>query len=322
MKKIKVDIFSGFLGAGKTMLIKKLITEKLNTEKIVIIENEFGEIGIDGSILKETNIEVKEINAGCICCTIVNDFTNAIKEIVEKFNPDRIIIEPSGVAKLSEILETCRNSELKELISINMLMTVLDILKFDTYIQNFSSFYKNQISNAKTIILSRTQFSSNENILNIVNKIKKFNPNASIITTPWENITADQIMEVTKEHSDNIIKKFNLLKMPKGATKIKRATTETNETFQFCGIETPKLFSERLLKKIFNKLQNESSLGYILRAKGIVQATSGKWIQFNYVPNELTFDNCSPEYTSLICVIGSNLNKSAIKDLFLKQGLI
>ncbi|EDS77533.1 cobalamin synthesis protein CobW [Clostridium botulinum C str. Eklund] len=317
MKKTKIDIFSGFLGAGKTMLIKKLIKEELNKEKIVIIENEFGEVGIDGAILKETKIEVKEINAGCICCTIVNDFTKAIKEITEKFHPDRIIIEPSGVAKLSEILETLKREELKEIVSINIVMTVVDILKFDMYLKNFSDFYKNQIANAKTIILSRTQLTSNDNILKVTNEIKKINGDATIITTPWHDITAINILESTNKEKESIIKKFNLLITPKNV-KIKKVATKTNETFQFCSIETPKEFSKEKLRKIFDMLEKDSSLGHILRGKGIVKNDLKEWMQFNYVPGELTFEKSFPEYTSLICIIGSNLNKVAIKALFAK----
>ncbi|KGM97837.1 cobalamin biosynthesis protein CobW [Clostridium novyi A str. 4552] len=317
MKKTKIDIFSGFLGAGKTMLIKKLITEELNKEKIVIIENEFGEVGIDGAILKETNIEVKEINAGCICCTIVNDFTKAIKEITEKFHPDRIIIEPSGVAKLSEILETLKREELKERVEVNIVMTVVDILKFDMYLKNFSDFYKNQIANAKTIILSRTQLTSNNNILKVTNEIKKINGDATIITTPWHDITAINILESTNKEKETIIKKFNLLSIPKNV-KIKKVAKKTDETFQFCSIETPKEFSKEKLRKIFDMLEKDSSLGHILRGKGIVKNDLKEWMQFNYVPGELTFEKSLPEYTSLICIIGSNLNKVAIKALFAK----
>ncbi|ABK61893.1 CobW family GTP-binding protein [Clostridium novyi] len=317
MIKTKIDIFSGFLGAGKTMLIKKLITEELNKEKIVIIENEFGEVGIDGAILKKTNIEVKEINAGCICCTIVNDFTNAIKEITEKFHPDRIIIEPSGVAKLSEILDTFKRQELKEKVSVNIVMTVVDVLKFDMYIKNFSDFYKNQIANSKTIILSRTQCTSNDNILKVTENIKKINGSATIITTPWNDMTAMNILESANKENESIIKKLNLLKKPTNF-KIKNVDKKTNETFQFCSIETPKEFSKDKLKKIFDILEQDNSFGYILRGKGIVKNDLAEWIQFNYVPRELTFKKSLPEYTSLICIIGSNLNKLAIKALFAK----
>lgn len=148
--KVKVDIFSGFLGAGKTMLIKKLINEKLSSDKIVIIENEFGQVGIDGSILKRTNIKVKEINAGCICCSIFGDFKKAILEIILEYKPSRLIIEPSGVAKLSEILNVFKEPDIKEQVAVNMVMAVVDVLKYEVYIANFNEFYSDQIKRETT----------------------------------------------------------------------------------------------------------------------------------------------------------------------------
>ena len=141
--KTKIDIISGFLGAGKTTLIKKLLEEKLHSEKLVIIENEFGEIGIDGSLLKKSNVKIKEINSGCICCTLVGEFEKAIEEVVTKYKPDRIIIEPSGVGKLSDIIKACDTPKLKNLITINMIITVVDVIKYELYIDNFGEFFEN-----------------------------------------------------------------------------------------------------------------------------------------------------------------------------------
>lgn len=168
---VKIDIISGFLGAGKTTLIKKLLTEKLRNEKLVIIENEFGEIGIDGSILKSSNVEVREINSGCICCTLVGDFGKAIEEVILKYKPDRIIIEPSGVGKLSDVIKACETPNLKEVLTINMLIAVVDALKYQIYISNFGEFFENQIKHAKTIVLSRTQKTGNNKLETIVSSI-------------------------------------------------------------------------------------------------------------------------------------------------------
>jgi G3E family GTPase len=197
--KTKVDIISGFLGAGKTTLIKKLLEEKLYCEKLVIIENEFGEIGIDGNILKNTGIEVKEINSGCICCTLVGDLEKAIVEVITKYKPDRIIIEPSGVGKLSDVIKACDTLKLKELITINILITVVDVLKYNIYISNFGEFFENQIKSAKTIILSRSQKIENKKLEDVANAIRKLNANANIITTSWENLNVELIIAVSEQ---------------------------------------------------------------------------------------------------------------------------
>ncbi|RXI55365.1 GTP-binding protein [Clostridium tetani] len=317
--KTKIDIFSGFLGAGKTVLIKKLISEKLYNDKIVIIENEFGEVGIDGTILKKSNIQVKEINAGCICCTVTGNFNDSIKEVIEKYSPERIIIEPSGVAKLSEILDICKKHELKDILSINMIITVVDVLRFNMYITNFNDFYKNQIVNAKTIILTRTENLSPENLLKTVEKIKQINSKAAIISTNWSNLPATKIIKVAeKDLYSPQFKSFTLLKPTTNKISVKHKIKNiTNETFESFGIETPKLFPKETLNVILHKLENSNYYGTILRAKGIVQVNEKEWLQFDYVPEELNIKTSSPDYTGKICVIGTNLNKLALENLFL-----
>jgi G3E family GTPase len=317
--KTKLDIFSGFLGAGKTMLIKKLLNEKLIDEKIVIIENEFGEVGIDGSILRKSNIEVKEINAGCICCSVSEDFDKAIKEVIDKYHPNRIIIEPSGVAKLSEIIAACKVKELRELVSINMVITVVDVLKLEMYIANFSEFYKNQISNAKTIILSRTQKASEEKVLRAVEKIQSLNNRANIITASWDMLKGNRIIEIAEEDfTPPSLEEVNLLKKPITGAMIKKKTNHSaNEVFQTWGIETPKSFSKETLNNILHKIKNEKLYGEVLRAKGIIQISESEWIQFDYVPEELEMRSTTPDYIGRVCVIGSNLDKENLKTLFL-----
>jgi hypothetical protein len=207
----KIDIFSGFLGAGKTTLIKKLLDEAFKGEKVVLIENEFGEIGIDGGFLKDAGVEITEMNSGCICCSLVGDFGTALKEVLTKFTPDRVLIEPSGVGKLSDVIKAVENIEGEIDAKLNNFVTVADALKCKMYEKNFGEFYNNQIENAKTIILSRTQKMSQEKLEEAVSIIKKHNDKATIITTPWEDLSGATILsamekknsfeeEVLKEH--------------------------------------------------------------------------------------------------------------------------
>lgn len=319
--RAKVDIFSGFLGAGKTMLIKKLINESLSNENMVIIENEFGEVGIDGAILRKSNIEVKEINAGCICCTIAGDFKMAILEVISRYNPKRIIIEPSGVGKLSEILNACKEKELKDKIELNMVITVVDVLKYNMYISNFSEFYSNQIINAKTIILSRTQKASSNNIEKVTIDIIKLNNKANIITTQWDKLSAERIIAAAEQNLKSSLEgEVNLLKKHTGNFnfKVERRTANhyANEVFETWGLETPKRFCKGSLENILNRLQDSKRYGTVLRAKGIVQTEDEEWMQFDYVPEEIQMKNTNPDYSGRLCIIGSNLNRSNIKNLF------
>ena len=198
----KVDIISGFLGAGKTTLIKKLIKESLGQEKIVLIENEFGEIGIDGSFMKEAGIEITEMNSGCICCSLVGDFSVALKEVIETYHPDRIIIEPSGVGKLSDVIKAIQDVHDNHL-ELNSFVSVIDAKKCKIYSQNFGEFFNNQIEYASTIILSRTQDITEEQLHQDIHIIKELNPSANIITTPWEKLSGDIILN-TMENKNSL----------------------------------------------------------------------------------------------------------------------
>ena len=190
----KVDIISGFLGAGKTTLIKKLIQDVFAGQKIVLIENEFGEIGIDGGFLKDAGINITEMNSGCICCSLVGDFGKALKEVTEKFSPDRIIIEPSGVGKLSDVRKAVEDAAEEAGLVLNALTTVADASKIKMYMKNFGEFYNNQIESAATVILSRTQKLSEEKQMKAAEMIREKNPNAVIVTTPWDELTGEQIL--------------------------------------------------------------------------------------------------------------------------------
>lgn len=201
----KIDIISGFLGAGKTTLIKKLLDEVFHGEQIVLIENEFGEIGIDGGFLKDAGVEITEMNSGCICCSLVGDFGKALAEVIEKFHPDRILIEPSGVGKLSDVIKAVEDVQKKtQGIELDSFVTVADATKCKMYMKNFGEFFNNQIENANTIILSRTQNLSQEKLEAIVNLLKEHNQKAAMITTPWEQLNGEQIL-AAMNHSRSLM---------------------------------------------------------------------------------------------------------------------
>ena len=197
----KIDIVSGFLGAGKTTLIKKLLKESLSGEKVVLIENEFGEIGIDGGFLKDAGVEITEMNSGCICCSLVGDFGKALKQVLDQFAPDRILIEPSGVGKLSDVIKAVKDVDTDAEVKLDAFVTVADATKCKIYMKNFGEFFNNQIENASTIILSRTQKMKPEKLEECVKLLKEHNSDAKIITTPWDDITGKQILDVLEKEN-------------------------------------------------------------------------------------------------------------------------
>lgn len=204
----KIDVFSGFLGAGKTTLIKKLLKEAYAGEKLVLIENEFGEIGIDGGFMKDAGIQVTEMNQGCICCSLVGDFGKALAQVLEQFHPDRILIEPSGVGKLSDVLKAVMNVQNDDLV-LNTYTTVVDASKIKMYMKNFGEFYKNQVETAKTIILSRSQKLSEDKLAEALAMIRQLNEHATIVTTPWDDINGRQIleaMEIKNSFAEELLK--------------------------------------------------------------------------------------------------------------------
>ena len=197
-----IDIFSGFLGAGKTTLIKKLIKESFAGQKVVLIENEFGEIGIDGGFLKESGIQINELNAGCICCSLVGDFRAALQQVVEQYHPDRIVIEPSGVGKLSDVTRAVEGVAEHLDVQLSSFVTVADVNKVKMYMKNFGEFYDDQISHASCIILSRTQTASEEKIAAAVALLREKNPTATIVTTAWDALTGEQILKAMSTKND------------------------------------------------------------------------------------------------------------------------
>lgn len=316
---IKVDIFSGFLGAGKTMLIKKMISEGVYLKDLAIIENEFGEVAIDGEYLKDSGVQIKEIASGCICCSVAGDFKEAILEIIEKYSVKEMIIEPSGVAALSDVLKVFGESIFENKVVLNRVITLVDAIRFEMYYNNFNTFYKNQIQNAKTIVLSRTQHISQEALLQCIKKIKMLNPKAPIVTTPWKELEASMIAQAVPESLEEEL----IGQVRRGKRSVKRAVTGSpslaaREVFDSFGQESLSPFEPNKLQQCLNELKNTAKYGEILRAKGIVSNTKGKWFQFDYVTDEYELREVKPYYTSKLCVIGTRLNKEALGKLFEK----
>ncbi|WP_415344940.1 CobW family GTP-binding protein [Clostridium perfringens] len=307
---MKVDIISGFLGAGKTTLIKKLLDTLVKDEKVAIVENEYGEVGIDGDLLKDRRIEVKEINSGCICCTIKGDFKQNILDIISNYRPDRIIIEPSGVANFSQVLESIKEAHIEGL-RINMKITMVDAQNVHMYMKNFGDFYRSQLVNANTIILTRVEKLSDKEITHVCNEIKTINNKANIITTELSKLSPERIIQVSEKKVENLIENINI-KKPK---RIGLRRVSEPEFFENWGVETPKTFEYSELVKILNEFQNNKH-GEVLRAKGIIKSKDNKWFKFDFVPNDISIVNYKSDYTGRVCVIGRNLNKDSIDKLF------
>ncbi|MCI6487606.1 MAG: GTP-binding protein [Clostridiales bacterium] len=376
----KIDIFSGFLGAGKTTLIRKLIAEGYKGEKLVLIENEFGEIAIDGGFLKDAGVEITEMNSGCICCTLVGDFTKALKKVMEDFAPDRIIIEPSGVGKLSDVAKAVEKVEGAH---IGAKVTVVDAGKCRMYMRNFGEFFNDQVENADLIVLSRTDTAGEAKTTAAVELLKGLNDHAGLITTPWAQLSGEQIREAMDhnalheelehmehehhhhdddddhdehehhhhhhdhdhdegctcgchdhdddddddhEHHHHDHDHEHGEDCSCGCHDHDHDHDEhdhehhhhhhADEVFVSWGIETPRKFSETELRAILDALQDEAKYGIVLRAKGIVDASDGEWIYFDYVPGETDIRRGGAAVTGRFCVIGSKLNEQALKELF------
>ena len=291
----KIDIFSGFLGAGKTTLIKKLIAEAYSGEKLVLIENEFGEINIDGGFLKESGIEISEMSAGCICCSLVGDFNKALKEVVAQFHPDRILIEPSGVGKLSDVIVAVERTvdECPGELKLNSYVTVADASKVKVYMKNFGEFYNNQIEAAGTIILSRTQKLSQEKLEAAAAMLREKNPDEHEHHHHHHDGEECDDPECECHHHHH---------------------HHADDVFSSWGKETPKKFSKEALEDMLHKLDS-GDYGHILRAKGIVNGEDG-WLEFDYVPEEHEVRAGHPDYTGRLCVIGAELKEDGLAELF------
>ncbi len=320
----KIDIISGFLGAGKTTLIKKLLSEALLNEKVVLIENEFGEIGIDGGFLKEAGIEIREMNSGCICCSLVGDFGASLKEVIETYHPERILIEPSGVGKLSDVIKAVENVGDSADIILNSYTTVADVNKCKMYLKNFGEFYRNQVEAAGTLILSRTDTAKPEKIEETVELLREINEKAPIITTPVSRLSAGKLLE-TMEHTVPLEKQLieehccehgHHHEEEHCCEEGHHHHHHADEMFTSWGLETAKSFNKEELKVKLEALESADFYGTVLRAKGMVSGDDGEWIYFDMVPGEQEVRSGQPEYTGRICVIGSGLKETALKELF------
>ena len=377
---MKIDIYSGFLGAGKTTLIKKMISEGYKNEKLMLIENEFGQIGIDGGFLKESGINITEMNSGCICCSLVGDFSEALKQAITTYNPDRIIIEPSGVGKLSDVIKATE-SVLNENVVLNGLTTVADVNKCKMYMKNFGEFFNNQIEEAKCIVLSHTGNASEHKIEECVALLREKNHKATIITTDWEKLDGEQILSAI-ENSNSL---ENLLHEMEHHHHHHEHHHEdhcdchehhehhehdehcecgchehhhhdhdrdehcdchehhhhehhehhhhehdehcecgchdhdhhhhADEVFDSWGIETVRKYSEEEIKNALHHFEHEN-IGIVLRAKGIVDSVDGEWIYFDYIPGSIDVRRGNPDIIGKLCVIGSNIDKDKIKEIF------
>ncbi len=352
----KIDIVSGFLGAGKTTLIKKLLAETLADTKVVLIENEFGEIGIDGGFLKEAGIEIKEMNSGCICCSLVGDFGTSLKEVLHTYEPERILIEPSGVGKLSDVMKAVQDVIDSKDVVLNSAVAVVDASKCKMYIKNFGEFFINQIEYAGTIVLSRTGDISEEKLNKAIELIREHNEKAVIITTPWEQIEGADILATIEGAKDLEAELMEELRAHRheeeehhhhhhhegeehehhhhhegeehehhhdhgpectcGCHDHEHGHHHADEIFTSWGMETPKAYSRDEVENILEELEEEGKYGFVLRAKGMVPGVDGGWIYFDYVPGESNVREGKPDVTGKFCVIGSELKEDALEQLF------
>lgn len=338
---VKIDIISGFLGAGKTTLIKKLLKDGFQGEQVVLIENEFGEIGIDGGFLKEAGIQIREMNSGCICCSLVGDFGTSLKEVVTKYDPDRILIEPSGVGKLSDVIKAVQGVQDEVDIKLNSYTTVVDAKKCKMYMKNFGEFFDNQIQYAGAIIMSRTDIASEKKVQESLELLRSLNKDAAIITTPIENLDGKKLVEVMEhpvsleqemleeEHEhhhhhdgecgcghDHEEHEHHHHHDGECGCGHDRHHHHADEVFTSWGRETIKKYTREGLEKILEALSESDKYGIILRAKGMLPAEDGTWIYFDMVPEETEIREGAPEYTGRLCVIGSKLDEHALEELF------
>ncbi len=324
----KIDIISGFLGAGKTTLIKKLIKEGYQGQKLVIIENEFGQIGIDGGFLQDSGIQVTEMNSGCICCSLVGDFGKALSEVIETYSPDRVIIEPSGVGKLSDVITAVKNADCHGA-QLNSYTAVVDAKKCKIYHKNFGEFFNNQIESASTVILSHTAGLSQDKLDKCIEIIKELNDDALIVTTDWDELSGKQLVDAIENGKKSVQEALEIEHHHHhehdehcdcGCHDHEHEHEHhhhhhADEVFTSWGVETATKFTTQKIQGILDTLMADDSYGTVLRAKGIVAGENG-WIHFDYIPGEADIREGSADVTGRICVIGSKLNEEKLEQLF------
>ena len=343
----RIDIFSGFLGAGKTTLIKKLIAEAYQGEKLVLIENEFGEIAVDGGFLKEAGIEIREMSSGCICCSLVGDFAEALEKVKAEYNPDRVLIEPSGVGKLSDVIRAVQDLGDAELVPGGF-TTVVDATRARMYMKNFGEFWCNQVENAGTIVLSRTKGMGESKLAAVVDMLRSHNPTAVIVTTPWDELDG-KVLRQAMEREDTLRSELERLAAEaedEGEDECccghdhehhhhehgescscghdhehehhhhHHHGHDAAEVFTSWGMETARKYTEEEIASALAQLDS-LACGQAVRAKGYVDAADGAgWIYFDYVPGEREIRRGAASVTGRLCVIGANLDEDGLKELF------
>lgn len=348
----KVDIISGFLGAGKTTFIRQLIDQVFTGEKLVLIENEFGEIGIDGGFLKDAGIEITEMNSGCICCTLVGDFSRALKKVIEEYQPDRVIIEPSGVGKLSDVARAVEDVKEDADIEITGRITVVDGKKAKMYMKNFGEFFRDQVEHASTIVISRTQMMNDEKVEECVHMLRKENDKATIISTPWEQLGKEAIARALEhgaeledlldhhhehehchehghhhEHEECCGHGHHEKEHEHHHHHEEHGHCHhhehhhhhhhhADEIFTSWGKETAHKYTDEELDYLVKALSETDAYGTILRSKGIVPMADGSWKQFDLVPEEYEVREGQADYTGRVCVIGTDLKEEELLKLF------
>ncbi len=347
----KIDIISGFLGAGKTTFIRQLLKEAIAGEKVVLIENEFGEIGIDGGFLKDAGIEIREMNSGCICCSLVGDFGRSLEEVLTKYEPDRVIIEPSGVGKLSDVMKAVKDVASGIEVMLNSAVTVVDVNKCRMYMKNFGEFFNNQIEHAGTIILSRTDVSDPKKVQAAVDMLRERNQAANIVTTPCSQLTGAQLLEIIEKKDDMAEELMREAREHMHAHGHHHDEDEecgchdhahhhhdheeecgchdhdhhhdhhghhhADDVFTSWGRENVGAIPRERLEKLLDDLAYGTKYGEVLRAKGMVPgAGEGVWLHFDLVPEQAEIREGAPDYTGKVCVIGSNLDEEALKAAF------
>ena len=355
----KIDIISGFLGAGKTTLIKRLISDGYKGEKLVLIENEFGEIGIDGGFLQNSGIQITEMNSGCICCSLVGDFSKALKQVVAEYSPDRILIEPSGVGKLSDVTKAVISADIDGVV-LNSAVVVVDANKCKMYMKNFGEFFNDQISHAGCIFFSHTDKTTEHKLAEALELVRAHNKTATVVTTPADKLNVLTLIDAM----ENKLRIENELKSLEAEEECPicghhhehehhhhehehhhhehhhehccdhdhhhehhnehccehdhhhEHHHHADDVFESWGIETVRKYTAKEIENILSLLGDNDKYGFILRAKGYVESENGNWVYFDYVPEEPDVRVGSPATIGKICVIGSHINETAIKELF------
>ena len=349
-----IDIYSGFLGAGKTTLIKKMIAEGYCGQKLVLIENEFGEIGIDGGFLQDAGINITEMNSGCICCSLVGDFGKALEQVISQYHPDRVIIEPSGVGKLSDVIGAVQKVTGHE-VQLGYTVAVVDAGKVKVYMKNFGEFYNNQVETASTIILSRTDAIPQEKLDKAVEMLREHNADATVVTTPWGELTGEQLIHAMEgkatvaaalealehehhhhehdehcccghhdhehhhEHDEHCCGHHDHEHHHEHGEHCSCGHDHhhhhADEVFTSWGVETARKFTVEAVEAALDALDS-GKYGMVLRAKGIVPCVNGGWIHFDFVPEEKNVRMGSADITGKLCVIGAQLDETGVAALF------